>query len=165
MTEQPNWLPAKLEITEASEEVVDTLYRIFDQDFIRNTPIYDQRPIIFSPGKSARGYEVIFWHLVTGDYHAPGVDAFDIDRAERLPWCAPTINHALEGFPLVWDYEESGGKIRTYIWLKTCDYVVILQKENIVSQGYVARLITAYCINKEWGRKSLEKKYDRRLTT
>jgi len=163
MTELPDWLPSKLEITEASDEVVNALYQIFDKDFKQNTSTYGQRPIIFSLGKSVKGYEVIFWHLVTGDFHAPSVDSLDLDRAERLPWCAPTINHALEGIPIVWDHEESGGKIRTYIWLKTANYVVILQKENVAGQGNVARLITAYCVNKEWGRKSLQKKYDRRL--
>ena len=163
MTDRPNWLPDTLDISEATDETVDLLYMIFDRDFKQTTPHYGERPIVFSPGQSVKGYEVIFWHLITGDYHAPDPEHLEFDRAKRLPWCAPIINHALSSVPLVWDSEQPDGKVRTYIWLKDFDYVVIVQKERVCERGDVARLITAYCVNKDWSRKSLQKKYDRRL--
>jgi hypothetical protein len=163
MTDRPAWLPEMLDISEASEEVIHLLYEIFDRDLIQGAPHFDTRPIVFSLRKSVYGYEVMFWHLVTGDYHTPRVEGLDLDRANRLPWCAPTIDNALDGTALVWDYEEHTGKIRTYIWLKDYDYVVTLQKENVEGQGDAARLITAYCVNKDWGKRSLEKKHKRRM--
>jgi hypothetical protein len=163
MADKPDWLPEMLDIVEATDEVVDALYVIFDRDLKQGHPKFGNRSIIFSLGKSVKGYEVIFWHLITGSYHPPSLEAIEIERAQRLPWCAPTINNALGELPLVWDYEEGDGKVRTYIWLQQFDYVVIVQKEHVVDEGDIARLITAYCTNEDWGRRKLDKKYNNRI--
>lgn len=77
-----------------------------------------------------------------------GGRTFDPRRAERLPWCGLTISNSKDPFVTVWDYMEGGGRIRTYIWLETLDYVVILEKRR-QRIGTIAFLVTAYHVLEE----------------
>ena len=60
---------------------------------------------------------------------------------------------------LAWDFEEGASDIRTYVWLKDLDYVVVMKR---YSDG-ARRLITAYWIDYPSKRKTLQSKYARRL--
>lgn len=71
-----------------------------------------------------------------------------IERAKRFPWCRPTIDNYNE--ILFWDFvgRERTGKVRTYIWLRDLDYIVILQKTSDLGEMRFV-LITAFWITYE----------------
>ena len=75
-------------------------------------------------------HEEGFWHLVTRDDKETGERLLETPRAKRLAWCRATIDHCGEAEVLVFDYLEGNGKVRTYLWVKDCDYVVILEKAS-----------------------------------
>jgi len=59
---------------------------------------------------------------------------------------------------LDWDYEDGDGTIKTYLWLKDYDYLVILKKY----QDGGRRLLTAYWIEYQNEKRKLQKKYEQR---
>jgi len=63
----------------------------------------------------------------------------------------------------VWDYREAKGRIRTYLWLESFDYVVILEKRK-QRIGMVAFLITAFYVEGESRKRSLTSKYSKRIS-
>ena len=67
-------------------------------------------------------------------------------------------NCPCEGIILDWDIEESGD-IKTYVWLKNHDFVVVLKRMNNGRR----RLITAHHLDYPDMRNKLQKKYERRL--
>ncbi len=148
------------------EDVLARLYDVFDADFKQGRPSFEGRPVWWDrrilPGGS---YEEGFWHLVTEEDKETGERLPDFRRAERLTWCAPTIRHADDEAVTVWDYEESSGKVRTYLWLENHEYVVILEKADREQGGkriHVAILVTAHFIKHEWKRTQLRRKYEQR---
>ena len=56
---------------------------------------------------------------------------------------------------LCWDYMEGDGTIKTYVWLREVDFVVIMKKYPDESR----RLITSFYVDSEYKRKDLERKY------
>jgi hypothetical protein len=108
-------------------------------------------------------YEEGFWHLITKLDHQSGDRLLDPRRAERLPWCKPTIEHSAEPAVKMWRYKERRGKTRIYIWLENWDYVTILEERQLRGGRQVAFLITAYYVSGSSTRRTLQKKYDARM--
>jgi len=52
--------------------------------------------------------------------------------------------------------------LRTYLWLESFDYVIVLEKRNL-RIGIIAFLITAYHVDGAWIRSQLLKKYANRV--
>lgn len=157
----PEWLPEMVNVNGEPQNAFAMLYRIFDADFRRSgrqfltMPVWWDRHVIDPP------YEEGFWHLITRKDRGSGDRLLDFRRAERLPWCAPTITNCRDGCVKVWDYEEDDGRIRTYVWLASHDYVVILEKKA-KRLGTVAFLVTAFHIDGKQKREDLERKYRKR---
>jgi hypothetical protein len=163
MTAPPAWLPKAVSVDGEYHEVVALLYKIFETDFKvarpRLGPLlvwWDKRIL---PGEQ---YEEGFWHLITREDNRTGERLHDPRRAERLPWCGPTIRHHDDPTVTVWDYREAGGNTRTYVWLEQFDYVIILEKTLTRRYGEVAFLVTAYHVDGEDHRKSLRRKFESR---
>jgi len=115
----PDWLPEIVSVSGEWKEVLVKLYKIFDLDFrqtgcwFEGCPIWwDQRRLDNSP------YEEGFWHLITKFDYSQQERLVDPRRAERLPWCKPTIMNCSAPEVKAWDYKEATHKIRTYLWLK-----------------------------------------------
>ncbi len=142
-----------------SDEVMERLYTIFRADFVTNPVTYQGSRVWFFP-EMERGKELIFWHLVEReDPPRSGNRLPDFRRAERLPWARPLLlNHADQAV-LAWDFEEAASDVRTYVWLKDLDYVVVMKRYPDGAR----RLITAYWIDYESKRKTLRSKYARRI--
>ena len=87
----------------------------------------------------------------------------DPRRAERLPWCRPTIEHCSDPEVRIWDYREGNGRIRTYVWLQNYDYVVVLEKRSLRGGRSIAFLITAFYVSGGQSRSGLAKKYQRKV--
>jgi hypothetical protein len=60
---------------------------------------------------------------------------------------------------LAWDYKEGDGVIKTYVWLKDHDFVVIMKKYPDSRR----RLVTSFYVDEEYKRRDFERKYANRV--
>lgn len=169
----PEWLPNMIKVNPWSDQkTYDELYRVFCRD-IRNYDLrYFGNKVRFFYGLED-GKEKIFWHLTSRQqdkiprrkmkFHKTNQDKPerlpDLRRCERLNWIKPIIEHPTDGEVLSWDYEEGNSNIRTYVWIKNFDFVVIMKK---MPNGK-RMLITSFYVDKEYKRNDFERKYENRL--
>jgi len=154
----PSWLPHKVSVDGQWERILAMLYSIFVRDFIDSSPLFEGRTILFDDRIVDGQYEEGFWHLITKNDYNTGDRLLDPPRAERLPWCAPTIKNSNDPAIKVWNYQEGSGRLRTYLWLDQLDYVVILEIRP-QRRGEVAFLFTAYHVDGASTRKKLQTKF------
>lgn len=172
----PEWLPEKAIVNPWTHSTYDMLYAIFCLD-IRD---YDLRYIgndVWIFPDTEDGKERIFWHLTTRDVKREKIPRRkrkfypggkkeaeterlpDLRRCERLPWVKPLIEHASEPDVLAWDYEEGDRTIKTYVWIKDYDFVVIMKRYP----NRKRRLITSFYVDKTYKREDFERKYASRI--
>ncbi len=60
---------------------------------------------------------------------------------------------------LAWDYVEDDGVIKTYVWLKEHDFIVIMKKMRDPTR----RLITSFWLEYGNTKRKMRKKYDNRI--
>lgn len=159
---RPDWLPDIVSVNGPWGTVVARLYEVFRQDFCEAGCSFQGRPVWWDRTKSDSPFEETFWHLITQFDYQQKERLFDPRRAERLPWCKPTITHCDEPVVSLWDYRESNGDVRTYLWLENWDYIVILQKKQL-NRDPVAFLVTAFYVEGDSTRKKLRRKRARRV--
>lgn len=139
------------------------LHRVFEADFKRGRPAFGGMPLWWDralvPGTT---FEAGFWHIVTREDPRTGVRRFDPFRAERLPWCAPTILNANDAAVKVWNYRKTGKLVRTYVWLEHHDYLITLQQKRL-RVGPVVFLVSAFHVDGPWMRKQLRQQYASRI--
>lgn len=162
MSQRPDWLPDIVGVDGEWVEVLSRLYQIFETDFIKVQRSLGALPVCWDihvlPGGK---YEEGFWHLISKDDKETKERLFDPRRAERLPWCGPTISHFDEIAVKVWVFKEPNKRLRTYLWLENWDYTIILEKRGHII-GPVAFLVTAFFVEGESTRRNLLKKYEKR---
>jgi hypothetical protein len=158
----PDWLPDIVSVEGEWEKVLAKLYRIFAYDFRQTGCCFEDRPVWWDRRKLESPYEEGFWHLITQLDHNQKERLFEPRRAERLPWCKPTIMNCGDLEVKVWDYKEARGKIRTYLWLENWDYVIVLEKRQLRGGRNIAFLITAFYVEGKSTKKSLQRKYEKR---
>ena len=159
MTTVPAWLPPQLRFIGDWNAFLRDLYTIFTNDFKNKPrPEYDGFVVLHDNRLADSDMEEGFWHLISKA--APGSSGRlpDLRRAEKLPWANAVIENASSFEVLNFDYREANGKIRTYLWLRDHDYVVILEKRR-----KVAFLITAFHVEYESARRKLERQYKNRV--
>ena len=162
-TMKPVWLPNIISLEgDWERSTLRRLYSIFEQDFIQGKPSFENRPVWWDQRKLDGRFDEGFWHIISTTDRETLERIPDFDRAKRLPWCAPVIINCADPAVKCWDYEEAGGKIRTYVWLEHWDYVIIFQKRR-ARVGEIAFLITAYHVDGSATRKKLAQKYERRI--
>jgi hypothetical protein len=158
----PVWLPNRIDTYYGSdiewEKLVAQLYKIFELDFIHQKCQFEEKLVKVDNRKIESPYEEGFWHLITRDNKETSDRLFDKERASRLPWCKPTIEHSYDDVVCFWNYVEGNNRINTYIWLTNLDYLIILQRRK-----NVCFLVTAYYVDGDASRRSLRKKYERRV--
>ncbi len=158
-----------LHLTEGQRK--QSLYRIFKRDFDENAPLFFRskqiRPIKKEDGESA--LDTMFHHLTTkDDKNEEGKKIkrriFELERSQRLHW----VKYLLEGEKMnnveVFSYmdrtKKRGDVIRTYIYDKDEEYVIILEPQRSGKDYY---LLTAYYLNEKRGRKQIKQKMKRKL--
>lgn len=162
--EKPHWLPSIVTVDGEWKDVLSMLYGIFDRDikqakrFIQGKPVWWDRRIL-----EGEQYEEGFWHLISKDDQKTKDRLFDPRRAERLPWCGPTISNADDSAVKVWDFKEASGRLRTYVWLEDWDYVLILEKRS-QKTGEIAFLITAFYVDGDSKKRDLRKKLESKVS-
>jgi len=162
--QMPDWLPAIVSVSGEWEQVLARLYSIFDRDFRQAGCRFEDRPVWWDRRKlDGSPYEEGFWHLITRIDHKLKERLLDPRRAERLPWCKPTMVNSGALQVKAWSYKEAKGKIRMYLWLENWDYVIVLEKRQLRGGRNIAFLITAFYIEGEWTRRNLRRKYESRI--
>ncbi|MCR4434100.1 MAG: hypothetical protein NUV70_08650 [Caldiserica bacterium] len=154
----PAWLPDMFPVNPWTDKTYDLLYQIFRRDFLENHVYYQGNSVWFFREKE-NGKEIIFWHLTSHEVGKQGGRIPDPRRAERLPWARAMIDNCQEPEILAWDYLEGNGDIKTYIWLKDYDYLIIMKKY----QDSTRRLVTAFWIEYVHFKEKLIKKYKNRI--
>lgn len=158
MRSKPDWLPKMYPVNPWTEKTHELLYEIFQKDFVNTQPQYRGYVVWFFPEKED-GKEVVFWHLTSREDNAVGERIPDLRRSERLPWARPMLDNPDKPEVLDWDYEKGDGSIKTYVWLKDYDYLVVLKKYKDGRR----RLLTSFWIEYQNFRDKLEKKYKQRF--
>ena len=161
MTPPPSWLPDIIDVTGRPQQVIDRLHAIFIADIQGAHCTFRECEVKFDlvqVGWEGRVYPGAFVHLISRDDHIHLDRQYDPERAARFHWCISLITNATDPRVVVWDYEEAKRRIRTYLWLKDMDYLVILEKRNRIF--YV---VTAYYADGDSTRRSLERKYAQRV--
>jgi hypothetical protein len=170
----PVWLPQHIPFNGDWNEFVRHLYTIFEQDFknlsprFRTLPVWHDRRVL----PDGDGREEGFWHMITRDQwvydratrRKEKQRLPDFDRAGRLPWARPIIEHETALEVMAWEFDEAtkrGMEIRTYVWLKDRDYVVILTRQHN-QKGDVFMLVTSFYVDHEAKRLDLQSRYERR---
>jgi hypothetical protein len=154
----PTWLPALIDTDGNWDDVLLRLFKVFENDFIKNKFQYSSKPLIWDSRILEGKYPEGFWHVTTREDFYTKERLPDFPRAKRLPWCKPTILNSNDPEVRLWENREDG-KNKVYIWLETLDYVVILHRK--VKLYF---LLTAYHVDGDGSRRSLRKKYNRRIT-
>jgi len=154
----PAWLPKMISVDGIWEDVLARLYEVFDRDFNIGRPCLSGIPVWWDRRITDSSiYEEGFWHLISRNDERTGDRLLDPRRAERLPWCKPTLDHTDDSAVKLWDSLE-GRRRRTYVWLEHHDYVIVFKKRR-QRIGEVAFLITAYHVDGPNRRESLRRKY------
>ena len=153
------------------------LYSIFQTDFVHSKPRYCGYDVwhFRKSDDWEDGKEKLFWHLTSREQKTKPVPRRmrkfahefpqeaerlpDLRRSERLPWVRSLIENPSQIEVLAWDYKEGDGSIKTYIWLKDYDFVVIMKKYGNGRR----RLITSYYVDSNNTRKGFERKYANRI--
>jgi len=159
----PEWLPEIIPVDGEWQGTLYRLYQIFEFDFKQTRRFFQSLPVKWNTTILAgECYEEGFWHLITQDNHQTQERLFEPRRAERLPLCGPTISNSDHEIVTVWDYMESKKRIRTYVWLESMDYVIILERRQ-TKKGEIAFLLTAFHVDGPSRIRNLRRKYENRL--
>ena len=172
----PEWLPEKTNVNPWTEDTYEMLYEIFCRDIRDYDLQYIGNNVWIFPDIED-GKEKVFWHLTTrsgerkkiprrkrkfypeGQTDTETERLPDLRRCERLPWVKPLIEHPSASEVLAWDYEEGDQTIKTYIWIKDYDFVVIMKRYPNEKR----RLITSFYIDETYKREDFKRKYASRI--
>lgn len=160
--EKLSWLPALIVLDGDWEQTLVRLYQVFERDFVRTKRRFESREIWWDRRKLDGKYDEGFWHIISTRDRSTGDRTPDFRRAERIPWCGPTISNSGDDSVKVWDYLEGSGRIRTYLWLEDWDYVIVLEKQRR-RIGKIVFLVTAYYVSGDSTRRNLRRKFRNRV--
>jgi hypothetical protein len=172
----PEWLPEIATVNPWTNITYEMLYEVFCRDLRDNNLKYIGCDVWIFP-EMEDGKEIIFWHLTTREnksktvpfrkrrFYPEGQSATeaerlpDLRRCERLPWVKPLIEHPSAPEVSAWDYEEGDRTIKTYVWIKESDFVVIMKKYPDGKR----RLITSFYVDNTYTREDFRRKYANRI--
>lgn len=160
----PEWLPRMASVEGDVRLVVRSLFTIFELDFVvaqprlHDMPVWWDRQLTeFEGVQCCLGYR----HLITRE-DDNCVRQFDPLRAARMPWCKPMITNTDNVDVRVWRRLEPHKRTMIYVWLEHYDYVAVLE-ERQERIGTIAFLTSAYHIDGNSKRRSLQKKWEDRV--
>ena len=157
-----------LHLNEVSRK--ESLYGVFKRDIEENELITFRskkiRPIKKEDGEPAM--QTLFHHLTTRmDESEEGKKmkrrVFEMDRSQRLHWILFHLEERKTDNVEVFSYEDRVNRkdvIRTYIYDKGQDYVIILEPQRSGKDYY---LLTAYYLNEKRGKKQMKQKMKNKL--
>lgn len=166
--------PELLDIMGLSEsEKLRDLRSIFKRDIEDNTDFAFRSWRIYPiKAQGEVDMERLFKHLTCEEVMIENEDGttypkrvFEVARSQRLHWIKHHIKEKTPANIDVFTVEEKDAKKRkvkkTYIYDKVEEYVIVLEQQR--SNAFY--LLTAYHLNKEYGKKALIKKMRKRIAT
>ena len=163
--------PELLDLNLGEKERTDDLLSIFQRD-IENNKNFIFRNLRIYPIKSQGDADMgrLFKHLTCESKQIKNEDGtfytarvFEMDRSKRLHWIKHHINELSPQNVEIFTTEERDDKKRkvkkTYIYDKVEEYIIVLEHQRSVA----FYLLTAYHLNKEYGKKSIMKKMKRKI--
>lgn len=175
------WVPEEVERKPDEDwtSYEDRLYGLFEEDFVRSSPMYGGKRVFVRKDPRFDGREEAFWHLTCRDYsHKDGRPESrdpDLERCRRIRWpravierhmtCSGDVGNAwgCHGV-LVWRGSHRTGKgrprERVKLFLADESYLVVLESR---SDYYL--LITAYHVEEEYSLRSIRREAERKGAT
>ena len=170
-----DWLPSLFKVNPWTDNTYNDLYEYFCKKIKGAKLKLNWRSVWIFPDKED-GKEKIFWHLTSRENKPKRIPRRkqkfintnaqdelerlpDLRRSERITWITAIIKNVSSSEILHWDYLEGDGTIKTYLWIKKEDFVVILKKYKDLTY----RLITSFYIDKKNKRRDFERKYKNRI--
>ena len=172
----PDWLPEMASVNPWTEATFEMLYEIFCKD-IRDADLKYFGHNVWIFREMEGGKEAIFWHLTSrkerpkkvprrkkkflkdGQEKSEPERLPDLRRCERIPWIKPMIESSAEPEVTAWDYEEGDRTIKTYIWIRNRNFVVIMKKYPDGKR----RLITSFYVDSQYKKNDFKRKYANRI--
>lgn len=162
--------PQLLELNQFNEyQRKESLMRIFIRD-IENNPsfIFRKKQIRPTKQEGQSPMQTLYNHLTTREDKDEkgkklGTRTFEMARSVRLHWVKVHTEENTKETVEVFSYKDRiNGKdvIRTYIYNKFQEYVVIMEPQRSKTDYY---LLTAYPLNEPGGKKQIEKKLKNKL--
>lgn len=162
--------PQLLELNQFNEfQRKESLMRIFNRDIVENPRfIFREKQIRPTKQEGQSPMLTLYNHLTTREDKDEkgkklGTRTFEMARSIRLHWVKVHTEENTKEVVEVFSYEDRiDGKdvIRTYIYNKTQEYVIILEPQRSKTDYY---LLTAYLLNEPGGKKQIEKKLNKKL--
>ncbi|MBN1579458.1 MAG: hypothetical protein JXA89_02055 [Anaerolineae bacterium] len=156
MTHIPRWLPPLVLLNNYDgdwDRYVEAIYDYFEQDFVNETPYFQENKVVIKRHPYYQGKEATFWHLISEgrieDDRLP-----DLRRCERIRWPRPFIEHNNDRVIKVWK-NKRGTQTRVCLWFEDQDYMVVLAERK----GYVI-LWTAYPVTRSHRKRKLRQEYE-----
>ena len=162
----PDWLPDEIELAEFGgdwERYQEEIYRCFCDDFHGSALLFEGIRVSAKKHPEIEGKSGTFWHIVSSDGE-DGDRIADLDRCKCILWPRAIIEHSDDPAVLKWRSDNHPGGPRTLLWLKDCDYLVVIAHRSNGSSQYCL-LWTAYKIKYPHIRKKLQRQYDRSLAS
>ena len=145
MTLLPAWLPVPLKFTGDWDKFLAEVYAVFERDFKRSRPTFEDRQVIHSTTLEY-GKEATFWHLTSTYDRGEKERIPDLRRCERISWPRPIIENHTETVISVWKNVRKSRNSKAYkahtrvlLWFEDLDYLLVLEEWK-----QVMILVTAY---------------------
>lgn len=142
------------------QEYIDTVYRFFEDDFLKNA-VYYLKEKIRCDSKIEDGKICTFWHIATNKFSDKD-RAPDMARCARIQWIKPIIEKHRSKNVYVWEKTKKGRR-RIYFCLNDWSYLIIVEKRiNKLKENpskYYLVLYTAFPIDEDWYKESLKKEF------
>jgi hypothetical protein len=147
----------------------ESLMRVFKRDIEDNSNFQFRNKQIRPTKKEGEApMQTLYRHLTTKEDkdekgNKLGTRTFEMARSIRLHWIKVHLEENTKASVEVFSYEDRVDRkdvVRTYIYNKTSEYVVILEPQKSKHDYY---LLTAYSLNEPGGKKQIEKKLKKKL--
>lgn len=141
----------------------ESLKGIFNRDIVSNTNFaFRTKKLNPTPAEGRDTMERLFRHLTTVIIDKKtNKREYDSSRSVRFHWLKYHLEEKKSSNMFVFSVDEPEG-VRTYIWDKDEDYVIVLEPLRNKDEYY---LLTAYHIEgKDKARNKMPKKWKRRLS-
>lgn len=165
----PTWLPEPLALNGDWPSIHAQMWDVFQRDVV--APLfYRGRPVWHDRRKSEDEFPEGYWHVTHRDEYRYDTRTrrrefveriYDPERACRLPWLRPMLEHPDDPAVLAWEYQEDDGRMASYVWLKDWNYLTVMGHYE-ARMGLVRNIITVYVTDSTRKREQLEDKYANR---
>ncbi len=147
-----------LDIDGPDADQMCTLYGVFQKDMIDEPIFINLVQVGYKKNSSRhplfRGKPEGFEHICTRESKHSGKRNFDPERANKIHWIKPMINHKANPRIKYFERIHYNGQNQQYFWLKEKDFVVIVREITEKLQ-----LVTAFQVD-DLNRKGYQKSYE-----